>query len=365
MASERLRLIAPLPSASLHREPKEPRISPYGTRRRYAYARKHGDYILKLSQHIDALKKENFNIKLKVHFLEERLAQLAPDQIDAALKQNINLKIEVQQRGLEMKKYKKLVLELERELERSQKGRTREKELEERLEEMERELLELKRKRAGVGRVGDELRERHSELEDENASLKNEVEQLRELLEESNAALQDLQDDVGGGSLQGKRQSRLEVRAKDLEAENEELHARLDEHEAVFTQLVDERDELADRIEGLNLQVEDLKGKHEAEVLQRSESRAQMYEDEEERQALENQNNGLRDKLAALQIEFNQKEDELALQIQELQDYIAEHEGEVNTVEARWRQEVEEWQQQVDELRDVSTTCPFSFLSSN
>ncbi|KAG1801892.1 microtubule associated-domain-containing protein, partial [Suillus subaureus] len=67
-------------------------------------------------KHIDSLKKENFNIKLRVHFLEERLAQLAPDQIDAALKQNINLKIEVQQRGLEIKKLKKLVLELEREL---------------------------------------------------------------------------------------------------------------------------------------------------------------------------------------------------------------------------------------------------------
>ena len=64
-------------------------------------------FMLSYLQHIDALKKENFNIKLKVHFLEERLAQLAPDQIDAALKQNINLKIEVQQRGLEMKKLKK------------------------------------------------------------------------------------------------------------------------------------------------------------------------------------------------------------------------------------------------------------------
>ncbi|KAJ8582144.1 hypothetical protein M405DRAFT_937922 [Rhizopogon salebrosus TDB-379] len=58
--------------------------------------------------------KENFNIKLRVHYLEERLAQLAPDQIDASLKQNINLEIEVRQRGLEIKKFKKLVLELER-----------------------------------------------------------------------------------------------------------------------------------------------------------------------------------------------------------------------------------------------------------
>jgi hypothetical protein len=49
-----------------------------------------------------------------VHFLEERLAQLAPEQI------------EVQPRGLEIKKLKKLVLELERELERLQRGSVRE-----------------------------------------------------------------------------------------------------------------------------------------------------------------------------------------------------------------------------------------------
>lgn len=107
-----------------------------------------------MSQHIDNLKKENFNIKLRVHFLEERLAQLAPDQIDAALKQNINLKIEVQQRGMELKKLKKLVIELERELERLQQrgaaggSKSRERELEERLEERERELRELRRRRA-------------------------------------------------------------------------------------------------------------------------------------------------------------------------------------------------------------------------
>jgi hypothetical protein len=69
-----------------------------------------------------------------VHLVEERLVQLAPDQIDAAPKQNINLKIEVQQRGIELKKLKKLVIELEREL-----------------EEREREVRELRR-RAGLGK---------------------------------------------------------------------------------------------------------------------------------------------------------------------------------------------------------------------
>ncbi|EIN08104.1 hypothetical protein PUNSTDRAFT_69513, partial [Punctularia strigosozonata HHB-11173 SS5] len=65
---------------------------------------------------IDNLKKENFNIKLRVHFLEERLAQLAPDQVESALKQNIQLKIEVHERGRDLKKMRKVVTELEKEL---------------------------------------------------------------------------------------------------------------------------------------------------------------------------------------------------------------------------------------------------------
>ena len=302
------------------------------------------------------MKKENFNIKLKVHFLEERLAQLAPDQIDAALKQNINLKIEVQQRGLEMKKYKKLVLELERELERSQRGRSRERELEEQLEERECELLELSRKKAGRGPAGDELREQNAKLQNENAYLKQEMEQLKEVLEENNAALQDLSSEHANGDsmMTGKRQARLDVRVKDLEAVNEDLRMDLEEHVAALNRQGEEREELLDEIDGLKLEVEELRRRNEAEILQRSESRAQMYEEQEERQAMEDQVNGLRDRVAALTIELNQKEDDLDVSTREVQEHIAEHEQVVEAVEAQWRQEVEEWRQQVDELRDVS-----------
>ena len=63
--------------------------------------------------------------------------------------QNINLRIEVQQRGIELKKLKKLVIEFERELGRLQRvggGGVRERELEER----ESEVRELRR-RVGEG----------------------------------------------------------------------------------------------------------------------------------------------------------------------------------------------------------------------
>ena len=111
---------------------------------------------------------------MRVHFLEERLASLAPDQTEAALKQNINLKIEVQQRGMEMKKLKKLVLELERELQRAGGSKDRERELEEKLEERDRELRELRARLRNGGRGGSGVDEEVlREVEERNKDLEN------------------------------------------------------------------------------------------------------------------------------------------------------------------------------------------------
>ncbi|KAI0669382.1 hypothetical protein C8Q78DRAFT_978290, partial [Trametes maxima] len=268
-------------------------------------------------KHIDALKKENFNIKLKVHFLEERLAQLAPDQIDAALKQNIHLKIEVQQRGMEMKKLKKLVLELERELDRLQRGsggsQARARDLEEKLEERERELRELRRRRA-IGPDDGALRE----LEARNMELEEELENVRGLLEENTEELErlrDLAEQRGDHSSRGDERWRRQ--AEELEGENEDLRVRIDELEELLT------------------------------------SRAQILEEREEREAAEEGLNAVRDRLAAAQIEIQQKEDEIEMKNREIDELIAEHRQIVENVEDGWRGEVDEAKIHLEELRDV------------
>ena len=296
-------------------------------------------------QHIDSLKKENFNIKLKVHFLEERLAQLAPDQIDAALKQNINLKIEVQQRGMEMKKLKKLVLELERELERlqkqlenSQQNRTnrqgRERDLEERLEERERELRDLRRQ-IREGADSEAVATRNAELEEQVADMKvlmednmDELDHFRELLAQKERG----QDDQGA--------------LEELQAENAELRAQ-----------VEDRDALADECESLRLQLEELERRHEASTLERSQSRAQIMHAQEEMEAVEDDLNSVRDKLAAAQIEISQKDDEIEMKNREIEELVEEHKRIVDQVEEEWKGEVDEARGQVEELRDVSTRC--------
>ncbi|KAI0260781.1 hypothetical protein BC834DRAFT_831290 [Gloeopeniophorella convolvens] len=304
-------------------------------------------------KHIDNLKKENFNIKLKVHFLEERLAQLAPDQIEAALKQNINLKIEVQQRGMELKKVRKLVLELENELQRLQRGdgsrSSRERELETLLERRELEIRELRRRLAGDSDQGaDALRE----AEERNAELEEELENVRHLLEENMDELERLKDiveqrgdDTGGGG------DRRRVAA--LQSEIRDLKVSLDAHTDALAQRDEEREELLDQNDALHLQLEDLERRREAETIERSQSRAMILEERESREAIEDDLNALRDKLAAATIELQQKDDELGFKNQEIGELIGEHRSILDDVEGEWKGEVDEAKTQIEELRDA------------
>lgn len=115
-------------------------------------------------QVIDELKKDNFSLKLKLHFYEQRLEKVAPSAVEQALRENIQLKVEFQTLRTELKRYKKLLIEGDKAIQnltrerdealRSGKGRpslganasARERELEKRLQEQEeqRDLWERK-----------------------------------------------------------------------------------------------------------------------------------------------------------------------------------------------------------------------------
>lgn len=343
--------------------PETPMASRMGSRPRPSAVGTKGVTTLTLrdqEKHIDNLKKENFNIKLRVHFLEERLASLAPDQIDAALKQNINLKIEVQQRGMEVKKLKKLVLELERELDRIQRGaggsRNRERELEERLEMRERELLELKERKKG-GRAGSEEEDEEvvRELEMRNGELEEELDNMRGVLDDKLDEIERLREAMdrrGDDSLSDSAEQSLKRRMEELEYENEDLRTRVDDDKVIIAQKEEEREDFLDEINALRLEIEDLQRKRHAESIERSESRAQILEEREGREAVEDNLNALRDRLAALMIEMQQKEDELDLKNREIEELVEEHKHIVGVVDKEWRGEVEETRVQVDDLRD-------------
>uniref|UniRef100_A0A8B9FJ77 Centrosomin N-terminal motif 1 domain-containing protein n=1 Tax=Amazona collaria TaxID=241587 RepID=A0A8B9FJ77_9PSIT len=49
-----------------------------------------------LSQHLNDLKKENFSLKLRIYFLEERVQQKGEESRDDVYRRNIELKVEVE-----------------------------------------------------------------------------------------------------------------------------------------------------------------------------------------------------------------------------------------------------------------------------
>jgi chromosome segregation ATPase len=323
------------------------------------------------------LKKENFNIKLKVHFLEERLAELAPDQIEAALKQNINLKIEVQQHRMDLKKQKKLILELEQELERLQKGDFRTRDLEERLAERERELKELRRRQGyGVGsedkirnlelaveerslelrdfrRTAQEMRELELELDDAREALRlkdqelfrkdMELDHVRQLLQDNNDEFDRIRSQAEGVPSTSLRiearqgTSEIQRQVADLEAEKEQWE--------------DDKDLLLEEIGILRAQIEQLERRREAESIERSTSRAMLLDQEEERAAVEEDLNAMRDKYAAAQIELQQRDDDLDMREREINDLVDEHGRILQQVEDDYRAEAADLNQELADVR--------------
>lgn len=309
-----------------------------------------------------------------MHFLEERLAELAPDQIEAALKQNINLKIEVQQHRIDLKKQKKLILELEQELERLQRGDSRTRDLEERLAERERELKELRRLKGygaesedkirhlelaveerslelrGFRRTAQEMRDLELELDDAREALRLkdrellqkdvELDHVRQLLQDNNDEFDRIRNQAEGTPLrvEGRQDpGALQRKVEDLETEKDQWE--------------DDRDILLDEIGILRGQVEGLERRQEAESIERSNSRAMLMDQEEEKAAFEEGLNAMRDKYAAAQIELQQREDDLEMKDREINDLVDEHGRILQQVEEDYRGEIVDLNQELDEVK--------------
>uniref|UniRef100_A0A0W0F3I1 Mto1-like Mto2p-binding domain-containing protein n=1 Tax=Moniliophthora roreri TaxID=221103 RepID=A0A0W0F3I1_MONRR len=266
--------------------------------------------------------------------------------IDSITKENFDLKL----RSLH---------EAEREIERLQRGagsRARERELEEKLEEREREIRELRKRQSNSGRgSASGLDAVVKELEMRNEELEDELENARGLLQDNLTEIERLQDLVESGNGKGNTflSSSRARKLDDLEDEIERLKTVIEEQTQVISEKDDQRNDLLDEIEALNLDLERLQHRQEQASIERSESRAIMLEEREEREAVEEDLNDVKDRLAAAMIELQQKEDEIERKNQALDDLIADHQRIVLQVEEEWRGEVDEARQQVDELRDV------------
>ena len=255
------------------------------------------------------------------------------------------------------KKANKLEREMEQIREAAKSSRSREEELEELLRDRDEELQELRQRRGG-GADEEAFRQadrRNAELEDQLESMKavieenlDEIDQLKEeLMQKGNVSMAS-----DGGET---RRARLERRLAEAEDEIEDLRVRHDEDVQLISHHEEENDLLQDEIERLKLEFEALERRREAETLERSESRAMVLEEREEREAIQDNLNSVRDQLAATTLELQQREDDLDIKCREIEELAMLHQQELDEAEAAWRGELDELRGQNEELRDVST----------
>ncbi|KAI9771314.1 MAG: hypothetical protein M1840_002284 [Geoglossum simile] len=196
---------------------------------------------------VNEVKKENFGLKLKIHFPEDSLRKCGPGYNEAALKENTELKVDKVTLQKELHRYRMIFGAAERELEQHDK---------------EIEAQELRGKQEGAGQqqeVIERLRESLSELEFDLREKDRIIEEVKEdrlealgEKEKAEEKLNELREEMANKSFSTKGLSRqLEEKARKIQDELECLRGQHAALRVSFDKKVREARKAQDRIEEL------------------------------------------------------------------------------------------------------------------
>ncbi|KAL8716883.1 MAG: hypothetical protein Q9225_005817 [Loekoesia sp. 1 TL-2023] len=188
---------------------------------------------------INKIEKENFGLKLKIHFLEESLRKSGPGLNEAALKENTELKVDK--------------VTMQKELARARKT----------LERTEREVEDYRKQ---LQNAHDQTKRKHADKQ-----ILEELESLKKEIATKDAQIQDLRDDLEHATEKDAEIEKLKGDIDDLEIDVREkdrlLDDREDEIEGFKEQTKQDADELAEARQKLKLErqcLEELEHKHRA-----------------------------------------------------------------------------------------------------
>lgn len=184
---------------------------------------------------IDKIEKENFGLKLKIHFLEEALRKAGPGFSEATLKENTELKVDKVTMQRELLRYKKTLSTAERDVEVYRQS-----------------FLEMQEK----------VKQKHADQ-----GQREELERLRQALEEK-------EDELDRVKNQGSQVEDLQDKIHDLEVEAREKERLLEDQEDEVENLKEEAEKREKEVVDLELQLK--KARREAVEL---EEKAQVSEE--------------------------------------------------------------------------------------
>ena len=281
---------------------------------------------------IDKIEKENFGLKMKIHFLEEAMSKRGGEFNQAALKENTDLKVNRITMQRELHKFKKYIAQAERDAEiyrlqlEEYRERVRRKQADETLRvELESLRTELKTKTVEIEKLQDkqelsqsrentELRKLRDEIEDLQAELRekdrevenreDEIDALKMNASKENSASAELEDDLESAKQQIEDlKSDLEKanqQAQDAKGEREDALHDKRQAEADLEELQDEMSNKSFTTKGLSRQLEEKAGRLEDDLEELREEHAKVKAELEEKSRSEK---ALQERLRSLERE--------------------------------------------------------------
>lgn len=207
---------------------------------------------------IDKIEKENFGLKMKIHFLEENLSKRGGEFNQAALKENTDLKVNRITMQRELHKFKKTLAQAEKdaELYRKQLEDYRERVRQKKVDETVRVELasmksELQQKEEELESVREKYERVRSAKDDEAQRLRDEVSDLQADLRERDRQLEDREDEIDSLKANAKQGSNstaeLEEELESAREEIEGLRHDLDEAKSAKHEAKEQQESAEDR----------------------------------------------------------------------------------------------------------------------
>ncbi|KAL1967585.1 hypothetical protein VTN77DRAFT_3100 [Rasamsonia byssochlamydoides] len=305
---------------------------------------------------IDKLDKENFGLKLKIHYLQEQLEKAGPGYNQAALKENTELKVAKVTMQRDIARYKKSLHQAERDLEayRLQLQELREKAKRRQMDEAVQKEMdwmreELETRETQVRDLQEELKEAKEKASEEVEKLRDEIEDLEATIREKDRIIEEKDDEIDNlKANEGKENdavAELEAELERAKEQLEELQENLDQAKAEAREANEARQRAIEEKEQAEENLKEL----QEEMANKSFTTKGLSRQLEEKAAkLEEELDELRQEHSNLKEEYQAK----TRRETELEDQLREARREFAAEEERLRNEVEHANRQ----RDISQT---------
>ncbi|KAL9002018.1 MAG: hypothetical protein Q9188_005035 [Gyalolechia gomerana] len=279
---------------------------------------------------INKIEKENFGLKLKIHFLEESLRKSGPGLNEAALKENTELKVDKVTMQKEIARARKTLERTEREVEDYRKqlqnahDQTKRKHADKQmLEEVESLKKEIATKDAQIRDLHDDL-EHATEKDAEIEKLRGDLDDLEIDIREKDRLLDDREEELEGLKEQTKQDAdELAKAMREIDSDKQRIE-QMERNDRTAADRLAELDHANGELAETRDQIQDLKRDVEKAEAMAKGAQNELQEAHEEKKKAESDLNELRDEMSNKSFSSKGLTRQLEEKIQRLQDEAAE-----------------------------------------